>query len=55
MLFNFGILSYIISLIGVLAGSYFTFLMLEKRGIFPGLPFPILLGIAGGVIASLVA
>jgi presenilin-like A22 family membrane protease len=55
MLFNFGILSYIVSLIGVLAGSYFTFIMLEKRGIFPGLPFPILLGIIGGVLASLVA
>jgi len=55
MLFNFGILSYIISLIGVLSGSYLTFIMLEKRGIFPGLPFPILLGIVGGVLVSLVA
>jgi presenilin-like A22 family membrane protease len=55
MLFNFGLFSYIVSLIGVLAGSFFTFIMLEKRGIFPGLPFPILLGIVSGLLASLVA
>ena len=55
MLFNFGVLSYIVSIVGVLAGSFLTFIMLEKKGIFPGLPFPILLGIVGGILASLVA
>jgi presenilin-like A22 family membrane protease len=55
MLFSFGIFSYIVSLTGILAGSYLTFIMLEKKGIFPGLPFPILLGIVGGLLASLVA
>jgi hypothetical protein len=38
----------------VLAGSYFTFVMLEKKGIFPGLPIPIFLGLAGGILGSLV-
>jgi hypothetical protein len=42
------------SIIGILAGSFLTFKMLEKKGIFPGLPFPILLGLAGGILTSLV-
>jgi presenilin-like A22 family membrane protease len=54
MLFNFGLLSYIVSLIGILAGSFITFLLLEKRGMFPGLPFPILLGLVGGFLVSLI-
>jgi hypothetical protein len=29
-----------------------TFFMLEKKGIFPGLPFPIMLGLAFGLIAG---
>ena len=54
MLLNFGWVPCLVSLIGILGGSFFTFLMLEKKGIFPGLPFPILLGLAGGLLASLV-
>jgi len=34
---------------GILAGSVITFYMLEKKGIFPGLPFPIMLGLALGL------
>jgi presenilin-like A22 family membrane protease len=37
------------SIIGILAGSVITLFMLEKKGIFPGLPFPILLGLAFGL------
>lgn len=37
------------SIIGILAGSVITFFMLEKKGIFPGLPFPILLGLSFGL------
>jgi presenilin-like A22 family membrane protease len=33
------------SSIGVLAGVFLAFKMLEKRGMFPGLPFPIALGL----------
>ena len=54
MLFNFGWVSYIVSLAGILAGSFLTFMMLEKKGIFPGLPIPIFLGLAGGLLASLI-
>lgn len=43
----------IASIIGICAGSIITLFMLEKRGIFPGLPFPIILGLAGGLITSL--
>jgi len=39
----------IASIVGILAGSIVTFFMLEKKGIFPGLPFPIMLGLALGL------
>jgi presenilin-like A22 family membrane protease len=55
MLFKLGWLPCFVSIIGILAGSFITLLLLEKKGIFPGLPFPILLGIVGGLLASLVA
>jgi presenilin-like A22 family membrane protease len=41
------------ALVGILAGSILTFYMLEKKGIFPGLPFPIMLGLAAGLLAAL--
>jgi hypothetical protein len=41
------------ALIGILAGSILTFYMLEKKGIFPGLPFPIMLGLSAGLITAL--
>ena len=50
--FPIGFTPCIIAIIGILAGSVVTFYMLEKRGIFPGLPFPILLGLAGGLITG---
>jgi len=55
MLFEFGWVPCMVSLVGILAGSFITLVMLEKKGIFPGLPFPILLGIVGGLLASLLA
>jgi len=30
---------------GVLVGVFIAFKMLERKGIFPGLPFPIVLGL----------
>jgi presenilin-like A22 family membrane protease len=48
------LLLYFVSFIGILAGSFLTLIMLEKKGIFPGLPFPIVLGLAGGILASFV-
>ncbi len=55
MLFNFeGVVPYIVSFVGILAGVFLTFVMLEKKGIFPGLPIPVFLGLAGGLLASLI-
>jgi presenilin-like A22 family membrane protease len=54
MLFNFGVVSYLVSFVGILVGAFLTFMMLEKKGIFPGLPIPVFLGLAGGLLASLI-
>jgi presenilin-like A22 family membrane protease len=52
---NFGgWVPYLFSLAGVLGGSFLTFIMLKKKGIFPGLPIPIFLGVALGLLGSLV-
>jgi presenilin-like A22 family membrane protease len=50
-----GILPYIGALLGVVGGSFITFLILEKRGMFPGLPVPIFLGIVGGFLGAFIA
>ena len=43
----------IAAIIGIMAGSIVTFYMLEKRGIFPGLPFPIIMGLAAGFLTAI--
>lgn len=53
MLLNFGPVSCLASIIGILAGCILSFIMLEKKGIFPGLPFPILFGLTAGLLVSL--
>lgn len=53
MLLNYGWASYIGSLAGILGGSFVTFLILEKKGMFPGLPVPIFLGLSLGLLGSL--
>jgi presenilin-like A22 family membrane protease len=50
-----GILPYIGSLFGVVGGSFITFRILEERGIFPGLPVPIFLGIVCGFLGAFIA
>jgi len=50
-----GIAPYVGSLIGVVGGSFVTFRILEKKGIFPGLPIPIFLGLAGGFLGTFLA
>jgi len=50
-----GIAPYVGSLIGVVGGSFVTFRILEKKGIFPGLPIPIFLGLAGGFLGAFLA
>ncbi|MGB9853597.1 MAG: presenilin family intramembrane aspartyl protease [Candidatus Bathyarchaeales archaeon] len=47
---NFGFLPCLASMIGILVGCFTAFKMLEKRGIFPGLPFPIVFGLGFGFL-----
>ncbi len=54
MLLYYGFVSYALSVVGVLSGSYVTFVLLQRKGIFPGLPIPILLGLTTGLLGSLV-
>ncbi len=54
MFFSFpsSILPTAMSIVGICVGSIITLFMLEKKGIFPGLPFPIVLGLALGLITA---
>jgi hypothetical protein len=40
------------AVVGICIGAMITFFILEKKEIFPGLPFPIALGLALGLITS---
>lgn len=53
MLINFGFVSCLASIMGILSGCLLSFKMLEKKGMFPGLPFPIFFGLAASILASL--
>jgi presenilin-like A22 family membrane protease len=52
MLLDFGTISCLASIVGILLGCLLSFKMLERKGMFPGLPFPILLGLATGFLTS---
>ena len=54
MLFSYGALSHIISLVCILLGVFLTFVLLVKKGIFPGLPIPVFLGLVGGLLTSII-
>jgi len=47
-----GILSFFGAAIGILAGTFLGFKALSKYEMFPGLPFSLLLGVAGMLLAS---
>jgi hypothetical protein len=51
--FSNSILPAVMAIAGICIGAVITFFMLEKREIFPGLPFPIMLGLAFGLITSI--
>jgi len=53
MFLKIGWFSYFFSLVGIVIGTFVTFKLLEKKEIFPGLPLPILLGLSGGLLGSL--
>lgn len=54
MLLNLGFISCLASIMGILFGCLLAFKMLERKGVFPGLPFPILFGLTTGLLASLI-
>jgi presenilin-like A22 family membrane protease len=54
MLANFGYISFLACIISILFGCLLAFKMLEKKGMFPGLPFPIFFGLAAGLLASII-
>ncbi len=53
MLLNLGLISCIASIISILFGCFVSFKMLERKSIFPGLPFPILFGLTASLLSSL--
>ena len=55
MFFSFtsSMLPAVISIVGICIGAMITFFMLGKKEIFPGLPFPIAIGLALGLITSI--
>jgi presenilin-like A22 family membrane protease len=53
ILINFGFISCSACIIGILLGCLLAFKMLERKGMFPGLPFPILFGLTAGLLVSL--
>jgi len=52
-LISFGWKACPFTLVGILTGSYIAFKMLESKGMFPGLPIPIVLGLALTYLSSL--
>jgi len=54
MLINFGFIPCFASIIGILLGCLLAFKMLEKKGMFPGLPLPVLFGLTAGLLVSLI-
>ncbi len=47
---NFGLAVCVAAIVGVLAGSFLSFKMVEKKDLFPGLPFSILFGLLASFI-----
>jgi presenilin-like A22 family membrane protease len=53
MFLSFGVVSCSASIMGILFGCLLSFKILEKKGMFPGLPFPIFFGLTASFLASL--
>jgi hypothetical protein len=53
MFLSFGWGTCIAATLGVLAGSLLSFKMVEKRGMFPGLPFSVALGLLASLVTVL--
>jgi presenilin-like A22 family membrane protease len=55
MFIYFGIAPCAASVVGILLGCLLSFKMLEKKGMFPGLPFPVFFGLTAGILTTLVS
>ncbi|MGB9134899.1 MAG: hypothetical protein WCC63_04885 [Candidatus Bathyarchaeia archaeon] len=53
MLLSFGWATCVAAILGVLVGSFLSFKMVEKRGMFPGLPFSVVFGLLASLVAVL--
>jgi presenilin-like A22 family membrane protease len=53
MFLNFGFMPCIASIFGITLGCLLVFKILEIKGMFPGLPFPVLFGLTFGFLVSL--
>ncbi len=53
VLLYFDLVSCLASVVGILFGCFLTFKMLERKGMFPGLPFPILFGLTANFLVWL--
>ena len=53
MLLNFGFIPCLVSIAGISFGCLLALKMLERKRMFPGLPFPIFFGLAAGLLTSL--
>jgi presenilin-like A22 family membrane protease len=49
---NFGMIAYVGAFLGVSSGSFLSFKMLERREMFPGLPFAVGLGLAAMLVSG---
>jgi len=54
VLLNFGYKSGLGAFLGISVGSFLSFKMLERKGMFPGLPFSIVLGLLAAYLGSLI-
>ena len=54
MFLYFGLVPCLASIMGILFGCFLAFKMLERKGMFPGLPFPIVFGLAASLLVSLI-
>lgn len=54
MYLTFGWLTFSAASIGVMFGSFLSFKMVEKKGMFPGLPFSILFGLLAAFLIELI-
>ena len=54
VLLKFSLISYAATVLGIIAGCLLTFSLLEKKKMFPGLPFPVLFGLGSACLLAII-